>query len=142
MPPQSATTLLAATQISASGTSTANVGWHRYEDIFGIFNVTAVPSGGAPTLDVYLQASPDGGTTWRDIAAFQFTGSVATRQFAITKHASGGTSMLAASDGALASGTVVQGPFGDRLRVKYTFAAGGSTGSYTLSVSVAPSGGP
>jgi len=142
MPVENATTLLAATTVSASGAGAALTGLHRYQGVVGILNVSAVPTGGAPTLDVYVQASPDGGTTWRDVAAFQFSTTAAVRVFQLSQLASPGTATLAASDGALASNTSVQGPFGDRLRVKYAFAAGGSSGSYTLSATIVPVGGP
>lgn len=140
--PSNVVALLAETTVSASGTGTAVAGLHRYQGVFGILAVTAVPIGGAPTLDVFVQASPDGGTTWRDVAAFQFTTSAAVRMFQLSQLVTGGTATLAVSDAALASNTSVQGPFGDRLRVKYTFAAGGSSGTYTLSASAVPIGGP
>jgi hypothetical protein len=140
--PGNVVTLLDLTTVSASGAGVAVDGLHRYQGVLGMLNVSAVPSGGAPTLDVYVQASPDGGTTWRDIAAFQFTTATAKKLFPISQLATGGTSILSTSDGALTSGTMVQGPFGDRLRVKYVFAAGGSTGTYTLSATMVPVGGP
>lgn len=142
MPAAEAITLLSQTGIGASGAGEAVAALGRYGALFGVMNVTAVPTGGAPTLNVYVQATPDGGTTWQDVASFQFTGSAAKRVFALAALVTPGTSLLATSDGALASGTQVQGPYGDRLRVKYVFAAGGSTGTYSLTVSVTPSGGP
>jgi hypothetical protein len=53
----------------------------------------------------------------------------------VSGEAAGSTSIVAASDGQLAGETVMQGPWGDRLRIKYVFAAGGSSGSYQLAVS-------
>lgn len=129
-------TILASTTVSASGAGSAVDGLDLIQSLFGIFNVSAIPTGGAPTLDVFLQTSPDAGTTWRDIAAFQFTTSIVVKMFSICGKAAGATTILAASDAALATNTVVQGPWGDRLRVKYTFAAGGSSGTYTLSATV------
>ena len=128
--------ILPATTVSASGTSSVVEDLHRYKAFYGVFNVSAVPSGGSPTLSVYLQTSPDGGTTWQDVASFQFTTSAVKKLFSIQTETAGSTSIIAASDGALTSNTVVQGPLGDRLRVKYVFAAGGSTGTYTLSASL------
>jgi hypothetical protein len=126
------------TGISADGVGDAKVGFHRDAAFFGQMTVSATPAGGTPTLDVYVQTSADGGTTWRDMAAFQFTGSQAKRFFQLSPLASPGASLLAESDGALASGTQVPGPIGDRLRVKYKFAQGGSAGTYTLKVTVVP----
>lgn len=134
--------LLPTTVIGANGAGNGVDGLHRYDGVFGLLNVTAVPAGGAPTLNCYVQASPDGGTTWRDVASFQFAGVAAVRMFQLNQSANPALTTMAASDGALASDTTVQGPFGDRLRVKYVFAAGGSAGTYTLSASVVPFGGP
>lgn len=133
--------LLPSTVISASGAGSAVDGLHRYKGVIGVLKVTGVPSGGAPTLNVYVQASPDGGTIWQDVASFQFTTAAAIRTFQLSQVASPGTATLAASDGALTTNTSVQGPFGDRVRAKYVFAAGGSTGTYTLSASMVPVGG-
>lgn len=130
--------MLAATTISASGTGGLLKNLAQINSLVVMVNVSAVPSGGAPTLDVYLQVSPDLGDlssgTWRDIANFQFTGSTLKKFYQISGYAAGATTVLATSDGALASNTVVQGPLmGDRVRLKWTFAAGGSTGTYTMS---------
>lgn len=123
--------LLAATSISDNGAGSAiDIG--PTHELFVMLDASAVPTGGAPTLDVYLQSSPDGGTTWKDCAHTQFTTSALKRFIPISGYVTGGTSIVAASDAALAGETVVQGPFGDKLRVKYVFAAGGSSGSYTL----------
>src|SRR5437870_3872662 len=57
---------------SAARTATANGTPFNTEDaiaIVGTLNITAV-SGGTPTLDVKLQESLDGGTTWNDVGAF------------------------------------------------------------------------
>jgi hypothetical protein len=132
----SSLTLLASTGINSSGNSgttpaTGAVGGNQ-RSLFIDVNLSAVPTGGAPTLDVYLQTSADGGTTWRDMAHTQFTTSALHRFFQVSEYASGSTSTLAASDGQLAGETVIQGPFGGELRLKWVFAAGGSSGSYTL----------
>ena len=127
--------LLPATAISSTATATSVVGFGQYKNLYAVLNLTAVPTGGTPTLDVYIQSSADAGVTWRDIAHTQFTATAVARYVPISGEAAGSTSVLAASDGQLAGETVVQGPWGDRLRVKYVFAAGGSSGSYTFSVS-------
>jgi hypothetical protein len=127
--------LLASTSISSSGNSDVRAGMSATKDLFGMLSCTAVPTGGAPTLDVYLQTTPDGGTTWQDIAHYQFTTSTANRFFSICGSAAGSTATVAASDAQLSGDTVRQGPWGDQLRLKWVFAAGGSTGAYTLSAS-------
>lgn len=125
--------LLASTAISASAAATAVTNLGSCNTLHCTLNCSAVPSGGAPTLDVYLQTSSDTGTTWRDIAHTQFTTSALKRFIAIAGQVTAGTAIIAASDAALSGETIVQGPWGDRLRIKYAFAAGGSTGTYTLS---------
>jgi hypothetical protein len=127
--------LLVPTAINANGTGNPVIGLGQYKNLYAVLNLTAVPAGGAPTLDVYLQSSPDSGTTWRDIAHTQFTTAAVARFVSISGDAAGSTSIVAASDGQLAGETVVQGPWGDRLRIKYVFAAGGSSGSYQLAIS-------
>ena len=139
---QNVVSVVSAQSINANGTSDVVGGLHRYEGVYGILNITGVPTGTTNTLDVYVQGSPDGGTTWQDLVAFRFTTAAAKKMFALSQLASGGATLIAASDGALASGTMVQGPFGDRLRLKWVFAVGDSSGSYTLSASIVPVGGP
>lgn len=123
--------------IAASAAGDAVSGFSRYAGVAILLNCTAAPTGGSPTLDVYLQHSPDGGATWQDVAAYRFT-AAAKRHLSISQVAAGGTATRAPSDGALTNDNVVQGPFGDRLRVKYTFALGGGTGTFTLAASAVP----
>ena len=107
-----------------------------WTDIFGQVNTSAVP-GGTPTADVYLQTSVDGGTTWRDVAhAAQITTSTGSTFFQVSGKSAGGTAFLAASDAALAANTVVQGPFGELLRVKVVVGGTLSSASYSIKVSL------
>jgi hypothetical protein len=122
--------------ISASDVSTTDTQVH-YRSFLLQLACSAVPAGGAPTLDVYLQTSVDNGTTWQDIAHTQFTGA-ATRFFQISGQVTGSTAPVAASDGALSGETVRQGPFGTSLRIKYTAALGGGTGTWTLTPTISP----
>lgn len=131
-------TLLDTTSgIGADGEGSSVAGLGRYAGLSIELNASAVPSGGTPALAVYLQTTFDG-TTWQDIASYAFAGTIAKRYLNISTVAAGGTATRAPSDGALTNDTVVQGPFGDRLRVKYKFTAGGSSGTYTLGVKVWP----
>jgi hypothetical protein len=97
--------------------------------------VSGTPTGGSPTLDIYLQFSIDG-TTWLDIAHTQYTTSQTTRYISIAGDVTGATAPVTGTDGTLAGETVKQGPWGDQLRLKLIFAAGGSTGSYTLAANL------
>jgi hypothetical protein len=129
--------ILPATNITGNGVSNV-MKQCEFTDLKVQLNVSAVPSGGAPTLDVYLQESLDQGTTWNDIAHTQFTGAAAVRYFQIAGKAAGSTSPITKGDAALAGETVRQGPFGDQLRFKWVFAAGGGTGPYTMAASTVP----
>ena len=131
--------LLPTTTISASGVGAPTNEFGYYRDLYLMLNCSAVPTGGSPTLDVYLQTSCDGGATWQDIGHWaQLTSSTGKKFAAISGEVTGPTTAVAASDAALAANTFVQGPWGNQLRIKYVFAAGGSTGSYTLTVWVSP----
>ena len=133
----------------ANGTSTAvdNLGWVK--SLHGVLDVTAVPSGGTPTLDVYVQTQL-ADATWQDIAHFTQGAGVATKEILAWKGpgaTESGTQAEAAAvtvdnyfsneDAALAATTVRLLPLGDSMRVKWVFAAGGSTGDYTFSVDIA-----
>jgi hypothetical protein len=129
-----------ATSISANGTSTPVLSLFNAHELAVLLNLTAVPTGGAPTLDVYLQHSPDQGTSWQDVGHTQFTTSAIKRYLLISGLLTGGTAPVASSDAALGGETVTQGPFGDQLRLKWVFAAGGSSGSYTLTATAIAKG--
>ena len=133
--------LAATTGIAASGAGAPVTGLARYQGAAVMIDCSAVPTGGSPTLDVYVQKSLDGGATWQDVAAYRFTTAV-KRLLALSQLAPAPTTTQAASDGALASDTVVQGPFGDRLRVKYAVSLGGGSGTWSLAAWLVPVGGP
>lgn len=79
-------------------------------------------SGGTSTK-AWVQTSVDGGTTWVDVACFAFATAAGRKVAAV--HALASQTPVDASDGALADNTVLNGPLGDRLRVKLT-----TTGTY------------
>jgi hypothetical protein len=91
-----------------------------------VLKVTSAPSGGSPNLTVYFQHSADDGQTWQDFACIS-TSSVGTTYLPVSTVASGPTGSLAAvQDGTLTANTAVQGPLGDRIRVKFSSTAGTS----------------
>lgn len=131
----------------ATGTSTAvdDLGWVK--SFTARLDVTAVPSGGTPTLNVRIQTHMASGD-WQDIAAFaQATGST-TAEVMDWGPWNGETSQIVAEgatgfvadrffadqDAAMAVSTVRAMNLGDSLRIQWTFAAGGSTGDYTFAV--------
>ena len=130
--------LVAAALKSASGDSgTINLGkllGGAADAATFILNVTA--SNTPTTLDVYLQTSPDAGTTWYDFAHFTQVGAVATSIQAAQwcRFASAGnndTSVIVTGDAALAAAKVLNTPIVDTVcRVKWVIAGT----SYTFSV--------
>lgn len=99
------------------------------------FYLYAVLTGGTGgTLDIYLQVSPDHGTTWVDYAHFaQLAAGAAavTKAFTISRGAQQTTitAVGAGTSPALAVNTVLGGDFGDRMRVLYVAGASTSAGA-------------
>lgn len=94
------------------------------------------------TLDLYLQFSPDGGTTWVDYAHF---GQLAAGASAIMKAFSVSragqqttlTTVGAGTSPALGAGTVLGGDWGDQLRVLAVSGAGTTAGAAISILAVA-----
>jgi len=133
----------------AGGTSTAvdNLGWVKGFNCH--LDVTAAPSGGSPTLDVYLQTQLASGD-WQDIAHFTQATDV-TAEIVDWGHSDGNFSGIGAEgaavtydrffaeqNGALGATTIRLMNLGDSMRVKWVFAAGGSTGDFTFAVTTTP----
>jgi hypothetical protein len=100
-----------------------------------ILNVTA--SSTPTTLDIYLQHSPNAGTTWYDFAHFAQVGAVSTSIQALTWSRRTGPTIAATQavvvtgDAALAAGVVINGPIVDNyFRAKWVVAGT----SYTFSL--------
>jgi hypothetical protein len=121
--PASATT-------AAIGTPLTGLGQYRSLQI-----LATIQGGTGGTLDLYLQTSPDGGTTWVDYAHFaQLAAGAAavTRLITVSKGGSSGATPVTVGTGttpALAVNTVVGGDFGDRLRLIGTGGAGTNAGA-------------
>ena len=105
----------------------------------GVLKVLASPTGGAgATLDVYYQYSADDGMTWQDYANVHVAQTTGTYLIPVSVVTTGPTTIPTISDGALANNTIVQGPLGDKLRIKYSTAMGTSTGNWSFQAFVAP----
>lgn len=72
---------------------------------------------GGTSITVRLQTSFNGGLTWRDVACLQVLAVNADKACAIKKYIAAAVA-AAASDGALAADTIVDGLFGDRWRLR------------------------
>lgn len=80
---------------------------------------------GGTNARVYIQTSLDGGTTWLDLACLLFaTANVAPVIFNVTSEED--RQPVPATDGALTDDTILNGPLGDRLRMKVV-----TTGTYS-----------
>ncbi len=130
----------------ADGQSTGvdNLGWVK--SFVAHLDVTVVPSGGSPTLEVHIQTQLSSGD-WIDIVAFtQVVGSITNEVVAYSPGAGGiGTGTIADGEVVVVSVTFAENqaldtqdlrlmPLGDSLRIDWDFAAGGSTGDYTFAV--------
>lgn len=112
----------ASTVISSTFTG---LGSYRYMTVAA--NLVGATGG---VLDVYIQTSPDGGTTWFDYAHYtQLTAGNAavTKIFTVARSGQQTTITTTGTNAvpALGAGTVVGGDFTDRIR--FVFVAGAST---------------
>ncbi len=103
------------------------------------FETVFTRASGGTTLDVYLQTSLDGGTTWFDIHQHAYV-TTDLKKITVTTGYSG-TALtnapvpLTPGDAALTANTTVPGLLGDRLRIKYV-VAGSYVGTFSASAIV------
>ncbi|MGI8828036.1 MAG: hypothetical protein ACR2JC_20885 [Chloroflexota bacterium] len=116
--PDRLTLQLAAPQTSNGSGATVTVG--QYRELVAFVQVTAV-SGTSPQLNVFLDASPDGGSTWVQVAQLGPANIAATGAYLVTL-----------TPGGAAGGSVISTGFGDTIRIRWTIA--GTTPSFTFSV--------
>lgn len=133
---------LQASQVSgttnATNTRTTTTGLGKYTDLQVLINITGA---GAVTglLQIWLEDSSDGGTTWDDLVSsntFAFGAALVKQQFAISgRVATTKVQGSAPQQETLAAGQVRHGPWGDRIRVreKVSGVSGSPTGvTYTI----------
>lgn len=83
---------------------------------------------GGTNASAYVQTSLDGGLSWMDIIAFQFTTAALNKVAAVSADIAFAASAyvpIAPTDGTLTANTSIQGILGDRFRLKYV-----TTGTY------------
>jgi len=125
-----------AAAYTTSGTSGVQIIQAGAWDAATFFLNCSTNSGGT-TLDVYLQTSPNTGTTWYDFGRFaQITTAASTIQALQwarrATDATNATGVIVTGDAALAQSKVINGPIADDyFRVKYVMSA---TTSYTFQV--------
>lgn len=133
---------LQASQVSATtnttSTRTTTLDLAGFEMASILINITGAGTA-TGTLQLWLEDSVDGGTTWNDLVSsntFTFGASVVTQAFFLQgKIAFAGTQGAAQAIETLAAGTVRQGPWGERIRVreKVSGVSGSPTGvTYTI----------
>ena len=131
-------TILSSAARTESGTSSEYRMAPGLKALFFLLDVTAAATDAGDSLNVYIQESPDGGTTWNDIASFaQFVGnSAAANQLAVINcEAAAENEIGATKDGALAAGSVRQGPAASYLRAKYVIVdSGDGDQGFTFSI--------
>jgi len=121
----------------ANKTKAAVTGLGKYKQIQILLNVTSAGAAAGDTLDVFVDTSPDSGTTWVNTIHFnQVLGNGGAVAFWATLDpagAAGTSSTNVTADAAAAA--VRPSMFTDRLRVRYTIVDGGAHGqSFTFSV--------
>lgn len=135
LPYRFATDLLGATIITANGTvaGSAVEGFGGLRALLLLLTLAAKTMDAGTTLDVYVQTSPDDGTTWDDVCHFSQVTSAAmgngTYLAKILNDQDLGFADRAVTDGTLAANTA-RDYFADKLRLKYV--AAGFSGSDTI----------
>lgn len=115
----SAKATVVTNQVSAAGALT---GLQLYDSIVILLNVTAAATEAGDTLDVYVDTSLDGGTTWINVVHFpQVLGNGGAKKYTAVLAPQGGQSATATDVSAdAAANTVRAGILGDQLRARYT----------------------
>lgn len=129
--------LLQPSQVSATANGTVTraslSGLDAYTDLDVLINFTAGGTAVAGTVQLFIEDSADGGTTWDDLIAsntFTIGGAAATQHFfvagkvgpaAAVQGAAAAIETLAA--GTVRGGTGLGGPWGNQLRVREKIAA-------------------
>lgn len=123
---------------NATTTRTTTTGLGPYTDLVVLINITNAGAA-TGTLQLYLEDSIDGGTTWDDLVSsstFTFGASTTNMQYVVSGKLSTSRPQGQASQAeTLTANSVRQGPFADRIRVreKVSGVAGSPTGvTYTI----------
>jgi len=137
-------TLVASAARVASGNSGALAPINKFERVKAfvfLLIVSAAATDAGDLLDVYVQHSPDEGTTWDDFVHFtQVLGNGGAKKFIATwvRDIAPTSALKPPADASLAAG-VQQGPVAPTWRVKWVIVDAGTVNvSFTFSVVAVP----
>lgn len=140
VPLDAAGSLVASAARTVSGVSTGIAFPEPTTTAQFVLRVTAAGTLVGDTLDVYLQTSYDGGTSWDDFAhVTQVLGNGGAKAFIVdwARDVTPTTPLKAVQDAAMAAG-VNQGPVGSLIRAKWVIVNGGGTHSFTFDLLMDP----
>lgn len=130
--------LLPATVITGAGTVVSNpIPWQPGLLYLGLQASFNYGSGGT-NVKGFVQTTLDG-VTWRDVACFAFL-LASAKKFSALSASIALAAAQAASDGALADDTILNGLFGDQWRVKVV-STGTYAGGTTIAIAAVAQGG-
>lgn len=134
-------TLLATKTVTLAGTVNESpvTGLERFREAALVLTVSGAGDAAADTLNVYVDTSFDGGTTWYNVAHFsQFAGNTdvdpaVTKVLVLNSAADPGTDEIDLTADC-AAGKARPTMFGDRLRVRHVVVKDGATVTFTFGV--------
>lgn len=125
----------AARTVDGNGSVIIDLGHMRR--LVVLLDITASATDAADTLDVFIDVSPDGGTTWLNAIHFtqQAGNGSARKEFAVLDPSNPGVASIDVTADA-AAGAVRPALFGDAVRARWEIVDGGTPGdqSHTFSV--------
>ena len=131
-------TLRASAAQAAAGTVTGTAVQlsRSYRELVAQFIVSAAATDVSDTLDVYIDTSFDGGTTWVNIGHFtQVLGNGGAKTLVMSFcNANPGTSAVVDVSSSASAGATRQIGFGNRLRYRGVMVDGDANGSFTYEI--------
>lgn len=133
-------TLLSSTTITADATTTTTAvgGLSRYRRAVVMLTVSGKTMDASTTLNVRVQYTPDGGTTWDDLVSFSQLTNAAVADgtyVAFVNQDAASAADRATADGTLTANSVRSICWCDALRVKYVSANFAGSDTVTIAVS-------
>ena len=131
-------TLVASAARTTSSTAAVSVPVELVQSAIFQLTVSAAATDAGDTLDVYVQHTVDGGTTWDDFVHFtQVLGNGGAKKFLATwnRQVTPESELKPPADAGLAAG-VLQGPVGSTWRVKWVIVDADVDGSFTFALSM------